>query len=114
MKGKELLLIALSSFFLTVIWIASNVYHSYATSTIDSLLQVQILPIAPSFDAATIENLRQRQPVKPSDASIIAATPSPSISPSPSIESTEELPLPTLSEEDEEEIVDITTPTITP
>lgn len=112
MKGKELLLIALSSFFLTVIWIASNVYHSYATSTIDSLLQVQILPIAPSFDAATIENLKQRQPIKPSDSSVTLVTPSPSVSPTPSVTIDEELPLPTLPEE---EIVDTSpTPTIAP
>lgn len=112
MKGKELLLIALSSFFLTVIWIASNVYHSYATSTIDSLLQIQILPIAPSFDAATIENLKQRQSVKPSASSIVAVTPSPSISPSPSVDAAEELPLPTVPEE---EITETSpTPTVTP
>jgi len=112
MKGKELLLIALSSFLLTVIWIASNVYHSYATSTIDSLLQAQIIPIAPNFDATTIENLKERQPITPSDSSVVAATPSPSISPSPSINITEELPLPTIPEE---EIEDISlTPTATP
>ncbi len=80
MKGKELLFIVISSFLLTVIWIASNVYHAYATSTIDSLLQVQILPISPDFDQATISKLKQRQPVTPLSSVARAQSPTPTIS----------------------------------
>lgn len=107
MKGKEILLIAISSFILTVIWIASNVYHSYATSTIDTLLQLQILPISPSFDAETIEKIKQRQVVKPATTSLISATPTPTLSPTQAPESVAEIPTPTV----EAITPSITTPT---
>ncbi|MEN9407227.1 MAG: hypothetical protein RLZZ455_443 [Candidatus Parcubacteria bacterium] len=98
MKGKELLLIAISSFFLTVIWISSNVYHAYATSTIDSLLKIQTLPIAPNFDMATIEKLKKRSAIVPSTSSSLA--PTPELSPTPTTEITiEETPI-TLSEDE--------------
>jgi hypothetical protein len=81
MKGKELLLIAVSSFILTVIWIASNVYHAYATSTLDSLLQAQIVPIPPTFDMDTIAKIRERTVIVPQS---IAPTPEPQLlSPTP-------------------------------
>ncbi len=77
MKGKEALFIVISSFFLTVIWIASNVYHSYATSTIDPLLRVQIEPIAPDFDQSTIEAVKKREKIAPETSTIILTTPAP-------------------------------------
>lgn len=85
MKGKEILLIAISSFFLTVIWIVSNVYHAYATSTIDSLLQMQIIPISPDFDQSTIEKIKKRTTILPvSSAAVqvsLTPTPTPTVLP---------------------------------
>lgn len=65
---------ALSSFVLTVIWIATNVYHSQAESTIEPLLQTQIIPIEPGFDEKAISELRKRAPVEPSMSAPIAVS----------------------------------------
>lgn len=81
MGKKELLYLTISSFILTIIWISSNVYHAYATSTIDSLLSIQIAPISPEFDMQTINKIRQRIQVTPEDN----ATPSETPTPSPSV-----------------------------
>lgn len=85
MKGKELLFIVISSFILTVIWIASNVYHSYVTSTIDPLLQIQIQPISPDFDSATIEKLKKRVKINPENTATanVQASPTPTLQPAP-------------------------------
>lgn len=107
MKAKELLFIAISSFVLTVIWIASNVYHSYATSTIDTLLKLQIIPISPTFDTVTIGKIKDRQTIQPVTTSFIPATPTPTISPTQAPESVEEIQTPTV----EEITPSITTPT---
>ncbi|MDP3941755.1 MAG: hypothetical protein Q8Q49_05620 [bacterium] len=101
MKGKEILLIAISSFFLTVIWIVSNVYHAYATSTIDSLLKVQIIPISPTFDQTTIDRIKKRTPILPLNAVSIPVSGTPTPTPSPVIENQPEptlevLPIETL------------------
>lgn len=81
MNGKELLFIAISVFSVTLIWIASNVYHAYATSTIDSLLQVHIAPIAPTFDQATIGKLKQRTTVEPLNSDAIEPILTPTVTP---------------------------------
>ena len=103
MKGKEILLIAISSFLLTVIWIVSNVYHANATSTIDSLLQVQIIPISPDFDQDTIGKIKQRTTILPVSSATVqistTPTPTPSLTvsqPTPTEEILpSEIPLPT-------------------
>lgn len=112
MKGKEVLFIAISSFLLTIIWVVSNVYHAYATSTIDELLQVQIIPIPAEFDEATIARMKQREKIAPDFS---APTPTPA-SPTPgsevpSIETTETTPVsPTTSVAPTQEISPSATP----
>lgn len=110
MKGKELLLIAISSFVLTSIWIASNVYHSYATSTIDTLLKIQILPVSPTFDSATIEKLKLRHAIEPVTTSFTPTTPTPTLSPSPGAVTIEEIPV---SPPEQELVIPSVTPTPT-
>ncbi|MBI2443094.1 MAG: hypothetical protein HYV40_04285 [Candidatus Levybacteria bacterium] len=106
MKGKELLIIAISAFILTVIWIASNVYHAYATSTIDELLQIQIIPIAPQFDEETIARLKQRKVIEPIKTSI--SQPSLTLSPSPVEPEIETVP--TIAETEVSEATESATP----
>lgn len=65
MSKRYFFIFTLSTFLLTVIWIASNVYHSYATSTIDPILTTQIEEIPASFDAEVISDLKSRQIIEP-------------------------------------------------
>lgn len=69
-----------SIFFVTAVWIASNLYHAWATSTISADLQLQILPIDPTFDTATIDSLKNRSHVEP-----LTAAEQPLISPTPTL-----------------------------
>jgi hypothetical protein len=89
MNSKEFFYIVISSFILTVIWIASNVYHAYATSTIDTLLQMQIEPIMPDFDMQTINKIKQRVKIEPETRVALPTqepTPTTSVLPTPSDE----------------------------
>lgn len=65
MKEKDLLYLVVSSFILTVLWIGFNIYDSIASSTIEEVLKVQIAPISPEFDPATIEKIRSREIITP-------------------------------------------------
>lgn len=62
---KDILYISISSFVLVALWIASNLYHAYATSTITPELQQQIEPIPGSFDNETIQKLKTRENIIP-------------------------------------------------
>lgn len=65
MKQKDLLYLVISIFLLTVLWIGFNIYDTAATTTISEVLQVQIIPISPDFDPATIRDLKKREKVTP-------------------------------------------------
>jgi ABC-type lipoprotein release transport system permease subunit len=62
---KDILYISISSFILVVLWIASNLYHAYVTSTVTPELQNQIQQINPNFDIETVQKLKTRQIVNP-------------------------------------------------
>lgn len=87
---KDILYIAISSFVLVVLWIGFNIYHAYATSTITPELQAQIEEINPTFDSATIQNLKGRSKASPVyEIDVVASSsPQPEVSPSPSIGAT--------------------------
>ncbi|MBI4097331.1 MAG: hypothetical protein HY428_02860 [Candidatus Levybacteria bacterium] len=65
MREKDLFYLVLSSFILTALWVGTNIYHAFATSTISDVLQVQIAPISPNFDPRIIQNLKQREKITP-------------------------------------------------
>jgi len=67
MTKRYLFFLAVSSFILTIIWIASNAYHSYVTSTIDPVLSLQIQELPEDFDNQTISDLKKRSRVEPID-----------------------------------------------
>lgn len=92
---KDILFFSISLFAIVVAWVAFSLYHSFVTTTISENLQMQIVPIEPKFDTATIEILKQREKVEPLfefqlDSSS-ASTPA-ALSPTPEeeIETTEE------------------------
>jgi hypothetical protein len=62
---KDVLFLSISFFTIVAAWVAFSLYHSYVTTTISEDLQMQILPINPKFDTATIEALKSRKKVTP-------------------------------------------------
>lgn len=105
MKQKDILMILIPTFIVTVLWVLFSVYHNYTTSTIKSPLDIQILPIPGTFDMETIAEIKNRQQITPEYNSLEA--PDPSVSPSPT---------PTISPDEEEFIEDdfIDEETLTP
>lgn len=71
MNKRFLFLFAVSTFVLMIVWLATNAYHSQATSTIEPLLQTQIEAINPGFDQNAINNLKKRKAVEPLNSSPI-------------------------------------------
>jgi len=65
MKQKELTYIAVSVFLLILMWIIFSIYHNSVTSTITPLVNTQIIPISPTFDTRTVDNLKKRESVSP-------------------------------------------------
>lgn len=62
---KDILYISISSFLVIAVWVSSNIYHAYVTSTIAPDLQLQIEPIAPRFNTDIIQKLKIRKSVIP-------------------------------------------------
>lgn len=64
----EFLYISISFFILVVAWVGFNLYDMWATSTITQDLQIQIIPIAPTFDTSVFQKLKTRTQVSPVDS----------------------------------------------
>lgn len=64
-KKQDILFILISSFVVVVAWIAFNIYHIWATSTISPTTQQQLTPIDPKFDPATLQDLKTRENINP-------------------------------------------------
>lgn len=86
---RDILLLTLSMFVMIAMWIGFNLYNSHVTSTIDTTLQTQILPIPGTFDTAALEKIKQRTSIKPNYDSpistISASEPSPTVTISPTV-----------------------------
>ena len=65
MKQKDLLIILVPLFVLTVLWVVFNIYHNYVTSTIKDPLSIQIIPIEGKFDTNTVNKIKSRKRVDP-------------------------------------------------
>jgi hypothetical protein len=90
MKQKDIVFILASVFFVIVVWIIFDIYHSSVSSTISGKLNSQIVPIKADFDLKTIENIKSRKTIEPlyKSAGSIAPvlTQSPNASPTPTIQ----------------------------
>lgn len=62
---KDILYISISIFIVTAIWVASNLYHAYVTSTITPDLKIQIVPIAPNFNTNIVQKIKNRKRIAP-------------------------------------------------
>lgn len=65
MKQRDLLIILVPAFLLSILWIIFSIYHNLTTSTIKDPLNSQIIPIEGKFDTATINKLKEKQRVNP-------------------------------------------------
>lgn len=61
---KNFLYIAILTTAVIAAWVGLGLYHSSVDSTISQDNAIQIIPITPTFDAQTIENLKSRQVIK--------------------------------------------------
>lgn len=87
MKQNDIFYILIPACILVFVWIAFNIQHNSATSTIPEATSIQIAPIIPSFDLETVESIQQRQAITPlfelgnnqpaTNAAIIAPTETP-------------------------------------
>jgi len=66
-KQKNFAILLIPILIVTVIWVLSNVYHSYIDSSIELPLQEEIIPIEGSFDTKTISEIKERIRVNPLD-----------------------------------------------
>lgn len=89
MKQREFAIILVPAFILTVLWVLFNVYHNYFTSTIQDPLTYQIIPIEGKFDINTINEVKQRKRVNPSNEIIIVNTDNLTPTPAPDLTSEE-------------------------
>ncbi len=64
-KRNEILIILISLFIFSFIWIGFSIYHSSVKSTIPEVVDLQLTQIDPNFDTQTIANLKKRQSVTP-------------------------------------------------
>lgn len=62
---KDFLYLSISMFVIVAVWVGSNIYHAYVTSTINEDLQKQIIPISATFNTDTIEKLKKREQIDP-------------------------------------------------
>ena len=71
-------------------WIGFNLYDTWVTTTITPEMQIQINPIDPNFDTATLQKLKSRKQVSPintlSSKTPIEPSAQPETIPQPSIE----------------------------
>lgn len=65
MKQKDLLIIFGSFFLLVAVYLPLSIYHNSVTSTIPEDLNIQIIPIAPTFDEKAIADIKKRNNVAP-------------------------------------------------
>lgn len=64
-KQKDILFILGSSLIVVIFWIASNIVHIWATTTVSEELQLRLTPIPATFDTDTLQKLKTRLKVDP-------------------------------------------------
>lgn len=73
---RNFLYIAILTTAVVAAWIGLGLYHSSVDSTISQDNAIKIVPITPTFDAQTIENLKSKQIIK-ADLSAQKSIPTP-------------------------------------
>jgi hypothetical protein len=84
-QQKQIAILLVPLFILTVCWVIFNVYHNYVSSTITDPLSYEIIPIKGNFDTDTINKIKERKKVSPSNGILTTD----GISPTPSLDEEE-------------------------
>ena len=94
MKQRDLLIIIVPIFILTILWVMFTIYHNSTTSTIEDPLTIQIIPISGQFDLKTLDSLKNRTKVEPeyeSGLTVNQLSPTP-VPPTPTLKTPEVSP----------------------
>ncbi len=79
---KNLVYLAVFTFFVSSLWVGLSIYHNFSSSTISKDLDIQIVPIADSFDTSAINILKKKQLIEVNLAQTVSS-PSARITPKP-------------------------------
>jgi hypothetical protein len=90
MKQKDLLILLVPMFLITILWVVFNIYHNYVTSTITDPLTLQIVPIDGKFNRTSLESIKDRKRLEPLFIAPVTEDENTSPTPSPGIEQVEE------------------------
>ncbi len=71
MKQRQITILLIPVFILTICWVVFNVYHNYVSSTITDPLTYQIIPIKGNFDSKTISEVKERKRVNPANGILV-------------------------------------------
>src|SRR5690348_5599282 len=82
---KDILYLSISLFVVVAAWIGFNIYHTSVTTKIAQEVQVQVTPIDPTFDLATVQKLKQRQRVAPLNDIVVSSKSASAPLPTPTI-----------------------------
>lgn len=104
MKQKELLIILIPMFLVTVLWVIFNIYHNHVSSTITDPLTLQIIPIDGEFNITSLESIKDRKRIEPLSIAPITENGDISPIPSPTIEQVEEIASSSADEESEQDL----------
>ncbi len=85
-KEKDILLVLVPGFILTVLWVAFSIYHNRVTSTITEPLTTQLIDIPGNFDLDTIKKLKERDRTEPIYTIEFVGETSPTPTPTPETE----------------------------
>lgn len=60
MNHRELYILAIITFLTVLAWILFGFFHAKNTSTLNSTVKIEIVPLTPTFDNDIINQLKQR------------------------------------------------------
>lgn len=79
---KNLVYIAIFTLFVSSLWVGLSIYHNFSSTTISKDLDIQIVPIADSFDVSAINILKKKQLIEVNLAQTVSS-PSAKTTPTP-------------------------------
>lgn len=88
MGRRDTFLLSILTMVTALAWIAFDIYHASVASTIPAEVEAQLIDISPTFDKATIENVKERRNVDPLPTGGIIITQAPRFTSSPAATNT--------------------------
>lgn len=88
---KNFVYLTIFTTFIVIVWIGVTIYHNISTTTISEVAQIQIAPINPTFNKATIANLKKRKQIEADLSRSITVVTDENLTPSASDSATQSL-----------------------